>query len=909
MSKREKLPISVSLVHFTFPTFRRLPNFFLHSSASNELTTPLPAFMRNLSLQGVRWHQYGVYRSHINHAFNPCVRFRRPFTTAGPRYEVNDCKPPVKVRYFEQATLGSKERTETDPEAEDRVEQELLKVRIRELEQELEVLKEGVFGPSSPFMKQLSEKDRAVALEALRKYKAEQAKQKDEDEDEERINAEFDDLLRREFEGLATEEEELWDPYKKIEVPPPPPKKSFEVELRVPETYQAYVDKFNKTLRLLRSDSTDAQRQDAWRSYRRCKEAIPSFLEMVPREALTMLWKSQVQNHDSRVARLTRLRVFVDDMLSSGISLTESQWLEYIEILHQSGKTDKAIEIWKARKDFSDDVDDADRYWRLGVQLLTANGEPGDAEDIALAFLAANKLREPRILISVITAWGQASGPEAPKRTWALYLRFKTLIGPDITMEDYDTISVGLLKAGKIHLALAVFKDMMLAGEDSSSDSTSLCKASLGLVGSLQASSINESVVNNVSLSALTILPRKFQNKFFYASWMKKLIGMGEVDSAAAVVELMYERGIRPDPKHLNGILGGWLREGSATARDKAERLGWAMIQERIDQVWSRNRTLALLEMPAKPSVYDAEGGIRIPKYMQRTVPPANIETFSLLLLHYSRRSLKDMVSYLIECLENAQIRPNSYFMNHLLYAELRRQDVRSVWQKYKDLRTTVQPDLETFACLWDSAKLQYYRSKQPFDADFPPARALYGEMMQWFSALTPNGRMSVRSAFSKEVYDQIIRCFCLSLDPHGTLVALYAMKDTFGFSPDAVTVRILMFLVVRLAPSPPSTQNSRRRRIVPSPRSKENLWYVWKLLEVLNERKVMAMTRQGLSTEDLDEEAQKTFQVELMSDLLRVVLQRLSDSSDKIEISIRAAAVEMGVANLGLGPPLDEDL
>jgi hypothetical protein len=134
-------------------------------------------------------------------------------------------------------------------------------------------------------------------------------------------------------------------------------------------------------------------------------------------------------------------------------------------------------------------------------------------------------------------------------------------------------------------------------------------------------------------------------------------------------------------------------------------------------------------------------------------------------------------------------------------------------------------------------------------------------------------------------------------------------MKDTFGFSPDEVTVRTLMFLVVRLAPSPPSTQNSRRRRIIPTTRSKENLAYVWKLLEVLNERKVMAMTRQGLSTEDLDEEARKTFQVELMSDLLRVVLQRISNSSDKIEISIRDAAVEMGVANLCFGPPLDEDL
>ena len=104
----------------------------------------------------------------------------------------------------------------------------------------------------------------------------------------------------------------------------------------------------------------------------------------------------------------------------------------------------------------------------------------------------------------------------------------------------------------------------MVTGQDPSNDSTALYKSALGLAGNLHASSINENDVNKVSLSVLKVLPRRFQNRFFYASWMKKLIGMGEVDSAALVIELMYERGVKPDSKHLNGIIAGWLREGNS---------------------------------------------------------------------------------------------------------------------------------------------------------------------------------------------------------------------------------------------------------------------------------------------------------------------------------------------------------
>jgi len=834
---------------------------------------------------------------------------RRAFSIVLPR-SVDYGDPKDKIRFFEQASLGSKRRVEVDPEAQERAEREEVQSELIKLERDLQVLKEGPYAPNSPFMKELPEKDRAIILEAIRKYEEEKGKDEPDIGLEEVFDEELDEMLREEFEGLAKEEEEDWDPKRPIKEPERlPAKRSFEVELSDSRTHP-YVDRFNECLRrLANDDSNDSTRQELWKWYRRCKQTVPSFLESIPEEAAVMLWDSQSRGEAAKTTRMAHLQTLVEDLRSVGRTPSTPQMLMYIESLYEGGKTDKALEIWEAQQaDISQGKGDVDGYWKLGVQLFAAEGDPQRAQDIALAFLANDKSRHPRILIPVITAWGRKPGKEAAVKAWALYLQLKTFLGRDMTMEDYDAISVGLLKANRLDLALAVFKDMMVTGKDPANDSTALFKAALGLAENLQASSISEQDVNKVSLKALTILPRRFQNKFFYASWMKKLIGMGEIDSAAMVIELMYERGVKPDSKHLNGIIAAWLREGNATARDKAERMGWAMIQQRIDMVWAREYPNQSPETPSKPSVHSATSAVRVPKFMQRTVPPANIETFSILLIHYTRRSDDDMVKYLIKCLGDARIRPNSYFMNHLLYAELRKHDIRALWNKYKNMTTYIRPDLETYACLWDCAKVQYDRARTAFDASFPSARGLYSEMMQWYSKLTPRGKKTAQQEFSKDLYDQITRCFCLSKDLHGTLVALYAMKDTFGFFPDDNTARMIVLQVARMAAVPPGTPKTRLRRLSTTPRSKENIAQVNKLLELLSERKVSVLQSQGLNVERLDGHERQQFQLEILVDLLRVVIRRTTSKPDKIEQQLAATAEEMGVGGIDLGPPLTDD-
>ncbi|THC93057.1 hypothetical protein EYZ11_007454 [Aspergillus tanneri] len=854
--------------------------------------------MLRQAVQGARWYQH-VARA--TPSTPPSLPRQRAFTVIAPRL-IHYGGPNDKVRFYEQDTRGSQKRRRVDPEAEDNAEQEGVQEELSKLDEELQILKEGPYGPNSPFMMSLPEKDRNIALEALRKHKEEQGKDEPAAYDLKQVfDEELDEILRQEFEGLAMEEEN-WQSQGKTKKKSPKAviRQPYEVVPNHSENH-AYVDRFNDCLKRVEHHPLDERLgQELWKWYRRCKQAVPDFVESIPDEAMSLLWDPKTSAESATASQAVHIQTLAEDALSVGRSLSTPHMLSYIKSLQNTGKTKEALDQWEAhQRGLSQKKEDLEAYWKLGVRIFSAEGDPQRAQDIALAFLANDKSRESRILIPVILAWGKKPGKEAAAKAWALYLQLKTLLEQHtMTMEDYDLISIGLLKAGRLNLAIAVFKDMMVSGHDPANDSTSLYKAAVGLVGNLQASSISEGDVNKVSLATLTVLPRRFQNRFFYASWMKKLIGMGEVDSAAMVIELMYERGVHPDPKHLNGLIAAWLRRGNAVAREKAERLGWAMIQRRIDTVWARSNSPGESPRPNQDQEVD---GARIPRFLQRPMPSANIETFSILLLHYTRRSDEGMTKYLVKCLQDAQIRPNSYFMNHLLYAELRKQDIQSLWTKFQTMSASIQPDLETYACLWDCGKLQYDRGRTAYVSGFPTARALYADMMQWHAQLSSRATSAAREEFSKELYDQIVRCFCLSKDLAGTLVVLCSMRALFGFTPDDITARVIVLQVARSAGVPVDTPKRRLRRLSSTPKSKENIAHVHRLVELLSERKISALQARGLSLDTLDPAEREQYQLEIMTDLLRLIMQRTAVNPNAVDAEIATAATEMGVSGIDL--------
>ena len=408
--------------------------------------------------------------------------------------------------------------------------------------------------------------------------------------------------------------------------------------------------------------------------------------------------------------------------------------------------------------------------------------------------------------------------------------------------------------------------------------------------------------INRISLTGLTILPKSFQNKFFYGKWMKKLIGMGAVDAAAKVIDLMYERGVKPDAKHLNGIIGAWLRDGSVKAKEAGEKMAWAMIFERLKFVNARRQghqsessnLVVQFKMPA-------------PQHVERLVVPANIETFSLLLLQYGRRAQDDNIRTITNHLEMAEILPNKYWINHLLYIDLRRGQHGAAWIKYKEMFGTVKPDLETFACLWDCEKTHLYSLKIHTRDPFPNPRRIMAEMMTWFSSLKSKAeRKVVREEFDKGLYEQIIRCMGLASDLEGLIVSLYVLREHFGIYPDGNINRMVNLLVSRMKPVGRKTTPKFRSLLTTRNERKAMANEVVKSFALVDRQRQVVLTRHGMNDiAQFDGDVQREEGLFRLAEFLRVVLRRTGVDEDAVKGNIEKAAWDIGVGGIKMEDPL----
>ncbi len=669
------------------------------------------------------------------------------------------------------------------------------------------------------------------------------------------------------------------------------------VEIRVsaPRAAVPTLKRLNKSLHDALEGTYDPDvRRELWRYYCRSKQSIPSLLEHIPSKAWDVLWKSQSFESPTNPDRLDHLLSLCQDMASAGIVPTQKQKLVQIEARFVRGKPQEALEEWE-RLEWSDESTRS-AYLELGIRMKAAAGEPEAAKVLLEELLGDQKGRNARLILPVISAYNKTKTPTGHRQAFSLYLRLRKELGAEIIVPDYDTVSLSFLEAKQEALAMTVFRDMMLTGTDKAEEFNNLY---IQAFKALQEEGKSAADVNAVSLEALTVLPRRFQNKYFYAKWLKKLIGMGEADAAAQVIELMYERGQKPDATHVNGIIGAWLRTGSAKDRERAEQMAWSMIQQRLEFAWRRRAANRGDELPPKPSIETTEEGVRIPRFLQRPVPPATIETFSILVLHYLRREMYGHVRLLRHMLGPAEIRMNSYFMNHLLYADLRSHQHRSAWLKFQELRRSVPVDMETYICLWDCMKVHVDRTKNANLQGFPEPRRLFAYMNSWLANLDERTLQKAKEHFTDDAYEQVVRCFCLSLDLQGTLVALHALKKLFGMNPDEDVVRLLVLQVSRLDSA--GVRSIRQRRAMRSDQNSRNVAKAAKVLDMVAAQRRAASMREGVDTGQLQGPERDEENLNLVSEFIRVVLVRTS-ARDGIEESIEQAKVEMGVTDVTTG-------
>ena len=770
-------------------------------------------------------------------------------------------RSPV-IKWFKQFLPGSSRRKEIDPELEyvdeDLPEARALRAKIKQLEAEIADLA-GHNKPSmiEPLIATLSPDEQAKVRKALAE---------EEEEEDELFETDISLIDLPKLENLG-------------------PKLNLEPGQTV------YLRKLDKCLRKAADNVSNAStRSDLWGTYRSSKRSLPNFLHLVPNSVFKVLWESQMNAEGPHKA--SHLCMLAQDMIESGKDLSQHQALSYIDSLLRQGCADDAHKQWQ-KESIRLDQDDSTRleYRYLGIRIFSCMDEPEKAQELALSLLPVEKDMISSILVPIIVAWISRGDELSLKSAWVLYLRLRTELGSQITIKDFDNISLTFLSCGRTDMALAVFKDLMLSDKDTPETSDQLYHASLRLIGEMHTQSINPAQLTKVSLAALIAMPRRFQNKYFYGSWMKHLIGKGEVDAAAAVIELMIERGVKPDAKHMNGILAAWLRNGSETERAKAEQMGWAMIAQRLDFVKARRG------QPPDASVKEENLRIkRWPRQVQRFIAHATTETFSILLLDFDRRGRQNLVQLLQRYFIEAELSPNSYYMNHLMFAQLREGRHLRAWEIFDSMSSHIVPDLQSFACLWDCEKGHLDKVKLKRPDKFPGPRVILHRMASWYSKLGKRARDQVCEECSRSFYEQVVRCMCLNRDIQGTIIALCVLKDLFRLYPDQNTARMVTIQVAQIATDPSRTVSGGRRTSLAYAKSKGTVTKMNQLLRLVTDQRAKTLEQRGIDVAGLDHGEELL--IILVTYLQTILRQTVPEQAD-VEKRIDSAAREMGVPGM----------
>ena len=873
---------------------------------------------------------------------------QRPFTsfrqTKGkridPKREVKDAVPEVK--WFDQVPNPDGKTYQIVPEGND-PETKHLKARIDKLEDDLKNMRDGGVLAIPSLLAHMVEQGGMDVSDPPSSHAAQASGEASIHEDLK--------LLKRLAESMLTGKDVASDGSRNIS--------RSTVMMTTRREQRIYLNRLNGYLKQAEAMGHDEDtRKQLWRWFVRCKQNIPNFLRRVSAETWMTLWNAQSAQEPSNVDRSAHLITIASDMRASGHELSPEQSIGYIEALFGQNDSRKAIDEWTAGlATLGSNSMISDSFFSLGVQMFASVGDVQRAHDIAYSALNDGKVEDPGILIPLIEAWARDGGIIALRKAWAAYIRLREELGSEMDMDDYDSACKCFLHAGRADLALGVFKDMMLHGDKSKGDdSSTLYRKALQTVGEIRSIASDALELNKVSLEALTVLPRRFQNKFFFGSWIKKLLGEGDVDSAALVVDLMVARRVQPDPKYLNGIIAAWIRNKDADSFMKAEAMAWRMIEKRKKFAWKRRASVRTSIQQDQPRAATSATALSAKECGFET--SANLETFSILVDYYWSRQKHDQIRWLHRSMTLAEIEPDAFFMTRLLRSQLGTDGLRKVWQTYMEWAhwygSKAKRDFEIFEFLWNCAlrraELKPSLSRwvvegveagqsrhdvsisdpdagdlittvvdagnsRPFvgelptgktAAGFPPPRVLFNDMISWFVGLSAKQKEQHRGEFTQAIYDQVIQSLLLDHDGDlvGVLVAMHAMNQHFGTFPDEVVADRLVANVAK---------NEQRRSTSPHPDGRHA--YLVQVAERLGELAAERMTlleQHGFGDDDDDDnnkvDNDELFKAKenltLLSTFLRDVLLRKGDVA-QLEPAIQRAAWDMGVGGIETGDHL----
>ncbi|KAK8138591.1 pentatricopeptide repeat protein [Apiospora sp. TS-2023a] len=481
---------------------------------------------------------------------------------------------------------------------------------------------------------------------------------------------------------------------------------------------------------------------------------------LCPREAWELLWDVLAADTPDNTNRMARIYALTKDMKVAGVPMSPERQLLAVESMFIEGWKKEAIDNHRrCATTLGANPKTFIEFWQLGLRMYCQVGDVERAERIANIILESRQESDARFLIPLVRAHVDHSSEGADK-AYDVYEWLASLLGNKMTIDDYDQIISLFLAANQTEHALWVFVDMMSSG--------------------------------SIRLRGKSQIPLAVANPFFVGKWVKRLIGNGDYSGARDVLLLMKSKGVVLRPIQVNGLIGAWLRSGSAENYKHADDVGWAMINARLQFVRHRRAMQGLTMQAAEPGW-----------------PRATLETFSLLAENYQTRGLHAKVEEVWDAFAQAEIAPNSFMVNQLLSSYLgsgRGRDVASCWQRLS-AEYQIPPDPWVFAVLWRSLSVNRLRSipQEQLGSEVLASRRLFADMVVHVRSFNGEG-------IDLSMARVILHTFRQLHDQVGLLVAYRTLRELFGYADPGPLVFELLLGMTNVAKSTARSARAKRR-------------------------------------------------------------------------------------------------
>lgn len=486
-----------------------------------------------------------------------------------------------------------------------------------------------------------------------------------------------------------------------------------------------------------------------WKAYMAARSLISGRWDIVPTAAWDVLWKILSFEYPFDTSRMSYIYGLAKDMQQAGVALRPEQQILVIEAMFVDGWEKEAIENHRRHvATLGASPETFLPFWRLGMQMYCRVGDFERALRVANTILESSHEVDPRFIQPLIKLCAET--PAAVETGFKLYRNLRASLQSSMTIEDYDTIISYFLASGNTEYALFIFVDMMKSG-------------SIDLLGAKH-------------------YPTTIANPFFFGKWLKRLIGAGDLDGAFGVFRFMRSRKITPRAIQVNGLIGAWLRSGVADDAQQAEDVAWAMINARIQFVQLRKRKS---RVPGVALFSAGEGW-----------PRATLETFSLLAESYKERGLAAKMGPLWQSFQEAEIAPDSFILNQLLFSLVQEGKSDAVLPTYLGLfeRFSLKPDSHTFMALWQALPSNRFTIIPPQYIENEPSRtrALFAEMLKHGPIFRSKDKDAVE--IDHFLARTVLHSFRKVRDRAGVIIAYRALRRAFAYNPpDMVVFEMLL--------------------------------------------------------------------------------------------------------------------